>query len=80
MISFSMIHLPIVVLSSWIVCMWENKTTQSVSVVIVITMVKQNDIISNHALTYCHFVIMENMYVGKPNKTKGQACHCHHNG
>ena len=44
--------------------MWANQTKQRVSPVIVITMVEKNDVIFNRALTYCHFIIMDNTYVG----------------
>ena len=53
--------------------------TNIVSIVILITMVQQNDTIFNHALTFCPFVVVGNMYVGKPNNAKGKHCHCHHN-
>ena len=38
-----------------------------VSIVILITMIKQNDIIFNHTLTFCPFIIIDNMKMGKPN-------------
>ena len=50
--------------------MWVNQTRQRVSTVIVITMVEKNDIIFYHVLTDCHFFIMDNTYVGKPNHTR----------
>ena len=53
--------------------MWANQTKQRVRPVIVITMVEKNDVIFNRALTYCHFIIMDNTYVGKQNHTKGSS-------
>ena len=59
--------------------MLANATTQMVSIVIVIAIVHNNDIISNESLTFGPFIIMDSIYVVKPNNTKGEYCHCHHN-
>ena len=56
--------------SSWIVFLWANPTTQRVSIVIVITIVHHNDSFPTILFTYCCFILMDSIHVGKCNSTK----------
>ena len=70
MISFRNFHLPFVHLSSWIVFCGR------VSIVPVVADVRHNTMNHELSLTFCPFIIMDSICVGKYKSIKGEYCYC----